>query len=191
MWSKAGRFVEFLHIVGDILTKISANCVINLHTTLLFTCLFLWVIICAVIIVFILWVFPVYVVRICLLLFKCESVHLQMYLAIYVLYICFHKSYVCIYFKLHAVRKIYVAYLSWILVCYSMFHKENVRVLWHSVAQHSWLGTLHSMLIMALLILSIGFLQNIMELLAYVLNPFNKLGGSVDLRLNMGRLCRF
>ena len=32
---------------------ISANCMINLHAALLFTCLFLWVIICAVITVFI------------------------------------------------------------------------------------------------------------------------------------------
>jgi hypothetical protein len=45
--------VEGLHVVGDILTKISANCVINLHDALLFMCLFLWVIICAVITVFI------------------------------------------------------------------------------------------------------------------------------------------
>jgi hypothetical protein len=30
MGSKAGRFMEGMHIVGDILTKISANCVINL-----------------------------------------------------------------------------------------------------------------------------------------------------------------
>jgi hypothetical protein len=43
VWSKAGRFVEGLHTVGDILTKISVNCVINLHVALLFTCLFLWV----------------------------------------------------------------------------------------------------------------------------------------------------
>ena len=28
MWSKAGRFVEGLHIVDDILTKISVNCVL-------------------------------------------------------------------------------------------------------------------------------------------------------------------
>jgi hypothetical protein len=53
VWSKAGRFVEGLHIVGDIRTKISVNCVINLHVALLFTCLFLWVIICVVITVFI------------------------------------------------------------------------------------------------------------------------------------------
>jgi hypothetical protein len=41
--SKAGRFVEGLNTVGDILTKIIVNCVINLHATLLFMCLFLWV----------------------------------------------------------------------------------------------------------------------------------------------------
>jgi hypothetical protein len=52
VWSKAGRFVEGLHAVSDILTNISANCVINLHAALLFTCLFLWVIICAIITVF-------------------------------------------------------------------------------------------------------------------------------------------
>jgi hypothetical protein len=45
--------MEGLHAFGDSLTNISANCVINLHVALLFTCLFLWVIICAVIIVFI------------------------------------------------------------------------------------------------------------------------------------------
>jgi hypothetical protein len=61
VWSKAGRSVEGLRAVGDILTTISANCVINLHATLLFACLFLWVIICAVITVFFLWVFLVYV----------------------------------------------------------------------------------------------------------------------------------
>ena len=43
MWSKAGRFVEVLHVVVDILTKISVNCVINLHVALSFTCLILWV----------------------------------------------------------------------------------------------------------------------------------------------------
>jgi hypothetical protein len=43
VWFKAGRFVEGLHAVGDILTKISDNCVIKLHAALLFMCLFLWV----------------------------------------------------------------------------------------------------------------------------------------------------
>jgi hypothetical protein len=45
--------MEGLHTVGDIVTKISVKCVINLHAALLFTCLFLWVIICVVITVYI------------------------------------------------------------------------------------------------------------------------------------------
>jgi hypothetical protein len=53
MWFEAGRFVGGLYTVGDILTNISVNCVINLHVALLFTCFFVWVIICAVITVFI------------------------------------------------------------------------------------------------------------------------------------------
>jgi hypothetical protein len=35
--------MEGMDVVGDIITKISVNCVINLHAALLFTCLFLWV----------------------------------------------------------------------------------------------------------------------------------------------------
>jgi hypothetical protein len=49
VWSKAGRFVEGLHAVGDILKKISVNCVIKLHAALLSTCLFYGFIICVVI----------------------------------------------------------------------------------------------------------------------------------------------
>jgi hypothetical protein len=41
VWSKAGSFMEDLNVVGDIITKISVNCVINLHATLLFLCLVL------------------------------------------------------------------------------------------------------------------------------------------------------
>jgi hypothetical protein len=43
VWFKAGRCLEGLHAVGDIITKIRVNSVINLHDALLFTCLFLWV----------------------------------------------------------------------------------------------------------------------------------------------------
>jgi hypothetical protein len=46
--------MEGLHAVGEIITNIRANSVINLHDGLLFTCLFLWVITWAVITVFIL-----------------------------------------------------------------------------------------------------------------------------------------
>jgi hypothetical protein len=44
-------------------------------------------------------------------------------------------------------------------------------------------------LIMALLVLRIGFLQNLLDLLADVLNPLNKSGGFVDHRLIRGRVC--
>jgi hypothetical protein len=83
VWSKDGKFVEGLHAVGDIITKITVNCVINLHVALLFTCLFLWV-------------FPVYATCICLLLFQCESVYLQMYLYVHVLYIMLSQE-LCVY----------------------------------------------------------------------------------------------
>ena len=50
MWSKAGKFMEGMHTVGDILTKISVNCVINLHVALLFTCYFYGFILCVIIV---------------------------------------------------------------------------------------------------------------------------------------------
>ena len=52
-----------MHAVGEILTKISVNCVINLHDALLFLFLYLWV-------------FPVYDACMRLLLFQYESMHL-------------------------------------------------------------------------------------------------------------------
>jgi hypothetical protein len=73
VWSKAGRFVEGLHTVGDILTKISVNCVINLHAALLFTCYFYGFILCVIIVVCML----MGIACICLLLFQCESMHLH------------------------------------------------------------------------------------------------------------------
>jgi hypothetical protein len=42
---------------------------------------------------------------------------------------------------------------------------------------------------MALIVLSIGFLQNILDLLANVLNPLIEFGGFVDHRLIRGRVC--
>jgi hypothetical protein len=47
----------------------------------------------------------------------------------------------------------------------------------------------HPVLIMALLVLNNGFLQNLMDLLADVLNPLNESGGFSSFILNMGRLC--
>jgi hypothetical protein len=45
------------------------------------------------------------------------------------------------------------------------------------------------MLIMALLVLSIGFLQNLLDLLADVMNPLNESGVFFDRRLIRGRVC--
>jgi hypothetical protein len=44
----------------------------------------------------------------------------------------------------------------------------------------------YPMLIMAFLVLSIGFLENLMDLLVDVLNTLNEYGGFVGLRKNMG-----
>jgi hypothetical protein len=43
---------------------------------------------------------------------------------------------------------------------------------------------------MEFLVLSIGFLQNIMDLLVDVLNPFNEFGGFINLILRMGIFCQ-
>jgi len=42
------------------------------------------------------------------------------------------------------------------------------------------------MLTMALLVLIIGLIQNVMELLVYLLSPFNGFGSLLRLRLSMG-----
>jgi hypothetical protein len=42
---------------------------------------------------------------------------------------------------------------------------------------------------MAFLELSIGFLQNLLDMLVDVLNPLNESGGFVDRKLIMGRVC--
>jgi hypothetical protein len=45
------------------------------------------------------------------------------------------------------------------------------------------------MFIMEMCVLSIVFLQNIMDLLADVLNLLNESSGFVGLKMNMGRVC--
>jgi hypothetical protein len=98
VWSKAGRFVEGLHAVGDILTKISVNCVINLHAALLFTCLFLWVYPmcgynCLYIYGYFLYMLHVYVYC----YFSVNPCIYIMYLSIYVLYIYISARVLCVY----------------------------------------------------------------------------------------------
>jgi hypothetical protein len=100
MWSNDGRFMEGLQAVGDILTKISVNCVINLHVALLFMCLFLWVYpMCGYNYLYIygycLYMMHVYVYY----YFGMNPCNYKMHLSIYVIYIKFHNSSVCICFN--------------------------------------------------------------------------------------------
>jgi hypothetical protein len=92
--------VDGMHVVGDILTKISTNCVINLHVALLFTCLFYGFIICVGITVWKFWVFPVYVACLCLLLLPCEFMPICNVFVCYILHVCL---------KCMQLDKIYVA----------------------------------------------------------------------------------
>jgi hypothetical protein len=100
VWSKAGRFVEGLHAVGDIITKISANCVINLHAALLFTCSVLWVYPmrdynCLYVYGHLLYMLHAYVHY----YFSMNSCFYIMYLSVYVLYMKFRKGFVCVCFN--------------------------------------------------------------------------------------------
>jgi hypothetical protein len=99
--------VEGLHTVGDILTKISVNCVINLPVALLFTCLFLWVYhMCGYNYIYIygycLHMLHVYVYY----HFRMNLCIYSMYFSIYILYINFWKIYVCICFNCMHFKKI-------------------------------------------------------------------------------------
>ena len=86
--------MEGLHTIGDIITKISVNCVINLHAALLFTCYFYGFILCVIIVVCML----MGIACICLLLFSVNPCIYIAYLSVHVLYILrFQKSYVCAY----------------------------------------------------------------------------------------------
>jgi hypothetical protein len=122
--------VEGLHTVGDIITKISVNCVINLHDALLFTCLFLWV--------YHMCVYNyVYIYGYCLHMlhvyiychFRMNPCIYNMYLSVYILYINFHKSSVCICFNCMEFENFMwnISVGRW--VCYNMFHRENEGVL--------------------------------------------------------------
>ena len=76
MWSKVGRFVEGLHVVGDILTKISVSCVINYMLHCYLCVYFMGLFYVWLQLSLYLWVLPAYATCICLLSFMYESVHL-------------------------------------------------------------------------------------------------------------------
>jgi hypothetical protein len=80
--------MEGLDTVGDIISKISINCVINLHTALSFTCLFLWVYPmcvynCLYIYGYFLFMLHVYVYY----YFSMNPCIYEMYLYVYILYV--------------------------------------------------------------------------------------------------------
>jgi hypothetical protein len=97
VWSKAERFVEGLHVVGDIISKINVNYVINLHAALLFTCSILWVYPmrgynCLYDYGYFLHMLHVY--GYCY--FSLNLCFYIMYLSVYILYMKFHKDFLCI-----------------------------------------------------------------------------------------------
>jgi hypothetical protein len=143
VWSKVGRFVEGMYTVGGILTKIIFNYVINLQAALLFTCIFLWVyLMCGYnhlnIYGYFFYMLHVYVYYYfgvnpcsytCICLFMFYIYVLAKALCVYILIACSSKK-----FMWHS--------LVGCWVCYSMFRRENMRVIWCSVAWHGWSGTL-------------------------------------------------
>jgi hypothetical protein len=125
---------------NNILTKISVNCVINLHAALLFMCLFLWV-------------YPMcgynflYIYGYCMymftVIFSMNPCIYGMYVFVYVLYIKFCKSYMCICFNCMQFEKFMWHSSVGCWVCYSMFRRENKSIFWSSMAQHGWSRMLH------------------------------------------------
>jgi hypothetical protein len=67
----------------------------------------------------------------------------EMYFPVYVLYIMFRKSSVCIYFNCMQFEKFMWHSSVGFWICYSMFCRENESVLWCIVAWHGWSGMLH------------------------------------------------
>jgi hypothetical protein len=89
--------VEGLHVVGDILTQISFNCVINLHVALLFMCFFLWVYpMCGYNYLYVYGYFLYMLHVYAYYYFSMNLFFYIMYLSIYILYMKLHKGSVCI-----------------------------------------------------------------------------------------------
>jgi hypothetical protein len=136
--------MEGLHVVGDILTKISVKCVINLHVALLFTCLFLWVYPMCVYNCLYSYGYFLYMLHVYLYCyFNMNPCIYTTYLFIYVLYINFCKSSVCICVNCIQFENFMWHSLLGCWVCYNMFPRENKSVLWRNMPWRGWLGMLH------------------------------------------------
>jgi len=146
MWSKVGRFVDGLHAVSDIITKISVNCVINLHVVVLFTCLFLWVSImhdhnC----LYVYGYFP-YMLHVCVYCYFSVNSCIYVNYFFVTFYIYVSARALCVYILIACSSKKIMWHSSvgcW--VCYSMFHGENESLLWCIVACPGWSRMLHTL----------------------------------------------
>jgi hypothetical protein len=100
VWSKAGRLLEGLHIFGDILTIISVNCVINY---ILHNYLHVYVygfILCVDYNHVYIYVYCLHMMHAYVYCHFCMNMcNYNMSLSVYVLYINFRKSSVCICFN--------------------------------------------------------------------------------------------
>jgi hypothetical protein len=125
MWSKAGRFVEGLHTVGDIITKISVNCVINYMFHYYLRVYFYGFIICVV--YNCLYIYGYYLIMMHVYVYCYFSMNpciYIMYLSIYILYIKFRKSSVFIFFNCMQFKKFMWHSLVGCWVCYNMLSRE-------------------------------------------------------------------
>ena len=135
--------MEGLHAVSDILTKISVNYVIHLHVALLFMCLFLWFYpMCGYNYLYS-YGYCLYMLHVCVYCyFSKNPSNYRMHLSIYILYIKFCNSSVCICFNYMYFKKFMWHSSVGCWVCYSMFHRENKSVLSCIVARPRWLRML-------------------------------------------------
>jgi hypothetical protein len=103
--------VEGLHTVGDIITKISSNCVINLHVALLFTCLFLWV-------------YP-------MCGYKCLYIYGYFLYMLHVYVYCYFSVNMCIY-KCICSFTFYIYISTRVLCVYIVIACSSKNFMWHS-----------------------------------------------------------
>jgi hypothetical protein len=134
--------MEGLHVVGDILTKISVNFVINymLHNCLR-VCFYVFIL-CVVYNYVYIYGYFLYMLHVYVYYYLSMNLCIYiMYLSVYILYIKLRKSSVCICFNCMQFEKIMWHSSVGCLVCYSMV-SENEIIFWSSMARHGWSGML-------------------------------------------------
>ena len=135
MWSKVGRFMEVLYVVDDIVSKISVHFVLN-YMSHYYVCVYFYGFFLCVVYTR-LYIYGYFLSMLHVYVYCYFSVNPFIYkcICMFTFYIqCFHKSSVCIYFNCVQFKNFmrHNSIRCW--VCYNMFRRENVRVLWHSMA---------------------------------------------------------